>query len=271
MSVTIATFYHFAALPQPAALQPVFKRHMLAHGVTGTILVTPEGLNGTIAGPAQGVESTLNLLRNTPGFATMPHKQSNAPTNPFLRTKVKLKRETIPLGVAINPALAGEYVTPQNWNALISNPDVMVIDTRNDYEVAIGQFTNAHNPKTRTFKQLPAWLQANVPSKSTPIAMYCTGGIRCEKSTAYLKSQGYENVYHLQGGILKYLEDVPQSQSLWQGACYVFDDRVAVNHNLTPAENYQTCPRCNTPVNAAEVRRMYATQICPHCPTTSQE
>jgi len=254
--VTIATFYHFAALPDCATLQPAYKATMLAHNLTGTILVTPEGINATIAGPAQGIAAMLEYLRTDPRLTAMPHKQSFAEANPFLRTKVKLKQETIPLGTAVDPTTPGTYVKPTAWNALIADPRTITIDTRNDYEVKIGQFAGAKNPATRTFKQLPGWLEANLPDDpATPIAMYCTGGIRCEKSTAYLRQQGYTNVYHLEGGILKYLEEVPESESLWQGACYVFDDRVAVNHDLTPATHLQTCPCCNTPVNAADHRR----------------
>ncbi len=254
--VTIATFYHFAALPDCAQLQPAYKAEMLKHALTGTILVTPEGVNATIAGPAAGIAAMLEYLRSDPRLATMPHKQSEAATNPFLRTKVKLKRETIPLGAQVNPTNPGTYVKPADWNTLIADPRTITIDTRNDYEVKIGQFAGAKNPATRTFKQLPGWLEANLPpEKDTPIAMYCTGGIRCEKSTAYLKQQGYKNVYHLEGGILKYLEDVPESESLWQGACYVFDDRVAVKHDLSPATHLQNCPCCNMPVNAADHRR----------------
>jgi UPF0176 protein len=265
MSITIATFYHFAPVPDAAALQPLWKAFLVANNVTGTLLVAPEGINATIAGPAQGVEAVLAMLKQDLRFQTLTHKTSYAETNPFPRTKVRLKKETIPLGVTVDPTNPGQYVKPQDWNALISQPGVITVDTRNDYEVAIGQFQGAQNPNTRTFKELPAWLEENLPAKTTPIAMYCTGGIRCEKSTAYLKAQGYTNVYHLEGGILKYLEDVPEQQSLWQGACYVFDDRVAVTHSLAPASQYQVCRHCNMPVNAADVRRMFSTSACPHC------
>ena len=267
MNVVIDTFYHFSLLEDCAALQYAYKAFLQRHNVTGTILVTPEGVNATIAGPREGVDATLAFLRADPRLATMPHKESFAEVNPFARTKVKLKRETIPLGVTVNPTQAGTYVAANQWNTLIADPSTIVIDTRNDYEVEIGRFTGAQNPATRTFRELPGWLEENLPDdKAVPIAMYCTGGIRCEKSTAYLKSQGYENVYHLEGGILKYLEEVPESESLWQGACYVFDDRVAVNHDLSPATQYQVCTVCNTPINAADVRRGADRAIaCPHC------
>ena len=271
MSFVVATFYHFAALPDCTALQPVYKAKLIAHHVTGTILVTPEGVNATIAGPRSGVDAVLEFLRADPRLATMPHKESFSSVNPFSRTKVKLKRETIPLGVTVNPAQAGTYVSPHGWNSLISSPSTIVIDTRNDYEVAIGQFEGAQNPQTRTFRELPNWLEENLPEdKSIPIAMYCTGGIRCEKSTAYLTAQGYQNVYHLEGGILKYLEEVPEAESLWHGDCYVFDDRVAVTHSLAPATHYQICSACNTPMNAADHRRGADRQTpCPRCSQAS--
>ena len=200
----VATFYHFASMPDAPALQPRYKAEMMANHVTGTILVTPEGVNATIAGPREGVDKVLAFLHADPRLASMTHKESVSQVNPFNRTKVKLKRETIPLGVPVNPTTPGTYVKPREWNALIADPATVTIDTRNDYEVAIGQFTGAQNPATRTFKELPQWLADNLPQdKSTRIAMYCTGGIRCEKSTSYLKDQGYETVYHLEGGILK--------------------------------------------------------------------
>jgi UPF0176 protein len=252
----VATLYHLVPLPAPAAMQAPWKAELLKHAVTGTILLTPEGINGTIAGPEAGVRAALKFMLGHAEFAKLAWKESWSPQNPFPRTKVKLKRETIPLGHPVNPQHAGAYLKPADWNAFISQPNVITIDTRNDYEVQLGQFVGAQNPATRTFKELPAWLEKTLPTdKNVPIAMYCTGGIRCEKSTAYLKERGFENVYHLEGGILKYLEDVPAEQSLWQGACYVFDDRVAVDHSLAPVADLQICKHCNAPVNAADVRR----------------
>lgn len=258
----IATFYHFAALPDCAALQPLWKAFLLKHDVRGTILVTPEGVNATIAGPRAGVDAVLAMLRADSRLAAMTHKESFADTCPFPRTKVRLKKETIPLGVPVDPTNPGTYVKPQEWNALISRPDVIVVDTRNAYEVEIGKFKGAQDPRTRTFKELPAWVEKNLPDKKAPVAMYCTGGIRCEKSTAYLKSQGFENVYHLEGGILKYLEDVPAAQTMWEGACFVFDDRVAVHHDLTPATELQVCPGCNKAVTASDLRRGHGAGCC---------
>lgn len=260
---TVAALYHFAALPDCATLQPVYKAKMLENHLTGTILVTPEGINGTIAGPRTGINTMLAFLRSDPRLASLVHKESESEGQPFQRTKIKLKKETIPLGVAVDPTNPGTYVNSAQWNELIANPATITIDTRNDYEVAIGRFKGAQNPATRTFKELPQWLEANLPTnRETPIAMYCTGGIRCEKSTAYLKQQGYNNVYHLQGGILKYLEETPPESSRWEGACYVFDDRVAVNHDLSPATQYQVCTSCNMPVNAADFRRNGAESPC---------
>ncbi len=265
MTVHVATFYKLVPLAELAGLQRACKAAMVTHGVTGTILVTPEGINGTVAGPQAGLEAVLATLRSHPALHDLTWKLSIAPTTPFQRAKVKVKREVIPLGHPTTPDLAGAYVAPADWNALIANPRTITIDTRNDYEVKIGRFDHALNPQTRTFKELPGWLAENLPAdRSTPIAMYCTGGIRCEKSTAYLRAQGYTDVYHLEGGILKYLEAVPASQSLWRGDCYVFDDRVAVDHQLQPATQYAICPQCNSAVNAADWRRNDITP-CPQC------
>lgn len=262
---TVAALYHFTRLENRAELQSAWKSYMLDHQVTGTILVTPEGINGTIAGPDAGVKSVLGMLENDSRFKGLVYKFSYSPTSPFARTKVKLKKETIPLGVTVDPTNPGTYVKPQDWNGLIARPDVVLVDTRNDYEVKIGQFKGAKNPKTRTFRELPKWVEENLPDRSTPVAMYCTGGIRCEKSTAYLKSLGFHNVYHLQGGILKYLEEVPAEQSLWQGDCFVFDDRVAVRHDLSPASEHQLCRHCSQPMGAAEFKRSGGNNICDDC------
>lgn len=262
---TIATFYHLTPLDNLEGLQKQWKALMLAHDVTGTALVTPEGINGTIAGPDAGVMVVLQAFKAHPPLAPLTWKVSYAATNPFQRTKVKLKREVIPLGYPVKPEMAGTYVAAKDWNDLIAKPDVVLVDTRNDYEVKIGQFKGAHDPKTRTFRDLPAWLAEHLPEDRTaPIAMYCTGGIRCEKSTAYVREQGYTNVYHLEGGILKYLEEVPAAQSLWEGDCYVFDDRVAVNHDLAPATQYSICAQCNSPITAGDLRR-HAEAPCRHC------
>lgn len=262
MPVLIATFYHLTPLPDHAAWQAPWKAALLRNQVTGTVLLTPEGINGTLAGPKAGLLTALNFIRSHPELAGLSWQTSMAERNPFPRCKVKLKKETIPLGHPVLADQAGEYVKAEDWNALLAQPNVVTIDTRNDYEVRLGQFAGALNPATRTFKELPDWLDKTLPDdRDTPIAMYCTGGIRCEKSTAYLKQRGYRKVYHLQGGILQYMAKVPAQQSQWQGACYVFDDRVAVNHSLEPVANLQICPQCNQAVIAADLRR----GGCPRC------
>ncbi|WP_225028680.1 oxygen-dependent tRNA uridine(34) hydroxylase TrhO [Xinfangfangia pollutisoli] len=248
--LTVAALYHFARLADPAALQAPLLDLCQAGGVKGSLLLAPEGVNGTIAGPAAGVASVIAHLRALPGLADLVWKESFAETMPFGRMKVKLKREIVTLGVpGVDPTAAvGRYVAPVDWNALISAPDVAVIDTRNDYEVALGSFEGAVDPGTKTFRDFPAWWAENgARFANKRIAMFCTGGIRCEKSTNYLLSQGVAEVFHLQGGILKYLEEVPEDQSLWQGECYVFDGRVSVGHGLIPGEN-TSCGACRRPV-----------------------
>jgi len=268
-SIVVATFYHFAPIPEGAKYQSALKGVMLKHEVHGTVLVTPEGLNATISGVRAGVDAVLGWIKSDPRFTTMEHKESFTDKQPFMRSKVKLKKETISMGAYANPTEAvGEYVAPKDWNALISRDDVIVVDTRNDYEVHLGVFANALNPKTRTFKDFPAWVKKNLfRHKDKAIAMYCTGGIRCEKSTAYLKHQGFKEVYHLQGGILKYLEEVPAEQSLWQGECFVFDDRVAVDHSLKPSKDAGLCGNCGHSVVAKDMRSsLYVhNKQCPHC------
>jgi UPF0176 protein len=248
--LTVAALYHFAPLPEPAALRAPLLDLCLAQGVKGSLLLAPEGVNGTIAGPAAGIAAVIAHLRGLPGCAGLDWKQSCAETQPFGRMKVKLKREIVTLGVAgVDPrAAVGHYVEAADWNALIAAPDVAVIDTRNDYEVSLGTFRGAVDPQTSAFRDFPAWWAANrARFAGKRIAMFCTGGIRCEKSTNYLLSQGVENVFHLKGGILKYLEDVPEAQSMWQGECYVFDGRVSVGHGLRPGQN-SSCGACRRPV-----------------------
>lgn len=246
----IAALYHFTRLDDPASLRGPLLDLCLAQGVKGSLLLAGEGVNGTIAGPRAGVEAVLAHLRALPGCAGLEWKESHAEALPFGRMKVKLKREIVTMGVAgVDPrASVGHYVAPENWNALISAPDVAVIDTRNDYEVALGTFHGAVDPGTRSFRDFPKWWETNRDRfHDKRIAMFCTGGIRCEKSTNYLLSQGVEQVFHLKGGILKYLEDVPEAASLWQGECYVFDARVSVGHGLVPGRN-SSCGACRRPV-----------------------
>jgi UPF0176 protein len=250
----VAALYHFTCFPDPAALRGPLLDLCLAHGVKGSLLLAGEGINGTIAGPRCGIDAVLAHIRALPGCTDLDWKESHAPTMPFGKMKVKLKREIVTMGQPdVDPqAGVGSYVSPAEWNALISAPDVAVIDTRNDYEVAIGTFEGAIDPGTRSFSQFPHWWEANRDRfHNKRIAMFCTGGIRCEKSTNFLLQQGVENVYHLKGGILKYLEDVPQDQSMWQGECFVFDQRVSVGHGLVPG-TLSSCGACRRPVTAED-------------------
>ena len=250
----VAAFYHFAPLPDPAALRAPLLAECVAAGLRGTILLAPEGVNGTVAGTRQGIDAVLAHLRALPGLAGVAAKESPAPALPFARMKVRLKREIVSMGQpGVNPVAAvGRYVAAADWNALISAPDVAVIDTRNSYEVAIGSFSGAVDPGTATFRDFPAWWQANADRfRGKRIAMFCTGGIRCEKSTNYLLGQGVAQVFHLQGGVLKYLEDVPQDESLWQGECFVFDQRVSVGHGLVPGA-LGLCFACRRPLADAD-------------------
>ena len=246
----IAALYHFTRFPDPASLRGPLLDLCLAEGVKGSLLLAGEGVNGTIAGPRAGIDAVLAHLRALPGCAGLEWKESQADSMPFGRMKVRLKREIVTMGVPdVDPlASVGHYVDADQWNDLIAAPDVAVIDTRNDYEVAIGTFQRAIDPGTRSFREFPQWWQENRERfHNKRIAMYCTGGIRCEKSTNYLLSQGISEVFHLKGGILKYLEDVPADASLWQGECYVFDGRVSVGHGLVPGDN-SSCGACRRPV-----------------------
>lgn len=251
---TIAALYHFTRLPDPAALQAPLLALCKAQGVKGSLLLASEGINGTIAGSRDGIDAVLAHLRALPGCDALEWKESYADTMPFGRVKVRLKREIVTMGQPdINPmARVGHYVDAADWNALIVAPDVAVIDTRNDFEVAIGSFQGAVDPETHAFRDFPSWWQANKGRfDGKRIAMFCTGGIRCEKSTNYLLGQGVEDVFHLKGGILKYLEQVPADESLWQGQCFVFDKRVSVGHGLVPG-NFDTCHACRRPLSADE-------------------
>lgn len=247
---TVAALYHFTRFEDPAALQGPLKTLCQAQGVTGTLLLAQEGINGTIAGCRAGVDAVLAHLRALPGCADLEHKESTASDQPFARMKVRLKREIVTMGQPdVDPrARVGHYVEPADWNALIQSPDVAVIDTRNDYEVAIGTFDGAIDPQTASFRDFPAWWEDNKQRfHNKKVAMFCTGGIRCEKSTNYLLSQGVEDVFHLKGGILKYLEEVPEAESSWQGECFVFDGRVSVSHGLREGPHL-LCHACRRPI-----------------------
>jgi len=251
---TICALYKFVRLDAFETLREPLANKMTSVGVKGTLLLAAEGINGTIAGPQTGVEAVLAFLGEQPGLANISHKESYNEENPFHRTKVKLKKEIVTMGIeGIDPnQVVGTYVKPKDWNALISDPEVLLVDTRNDYEIEIGTFKNAINPNTETFREFPDYVAKNLDkNKHKKVAMYCTGGIRCEKSTAYLKEQGFEEVYHLEGGILKYLEEVPSTETLWEGECFVFDGRVAVNHELEQGQ-YDQCFACRFPLTEAE-------------------
>jgi UPF0176 protein len=270
--LTVAALYHFARFPDPAALKPGLLEVCLAQGVKGSLLLAPEGINGTIAGPREGIDVALEAIRALPGCEKLEWKESFADSMPFGRMKVKLKREIVTMGQPdVDPlARVGNYVAPKDWNALISDTETVVIDTRNDYEVAIGTFQGAVDPGTRAFGEFPDWWQANRERfAGKRIAMFCTGGIRCEKSTNYLLGQGVNQVFHLKGGILKYLEEVPEEQSLWQGQCFVFDDRVSVGHGLVPG-GLKVCGACRRPVVAADqADPVYEEGVC--CPACITE
>ena len=256
--ITVAALYRFARFADPAALRAPLAALCKAQGVKGTLLLAREGINGTIAGSAEGIGAVLAHIRALPDCAALDVKLATAGEQPFHRMKVRLKREIVTMGQPqIDPLHGtGHYVAPADWNALIADPGTVVIDTRNDYEVAIGTFAGAVDPQTAAFSDFPAWFrrererllgEGQVPK----VAMFCTGGIRCEKSTAFLKAEGIEQVYHLQGGILNYLEQVPAEQSLWQGECFVFDERVSVGHGQVPGD-YQLCRACRRPLSAAD-------------------
>ncbi len=269
--VVVTALYHFVALENYQELRQPLLDVMLKNSVRGTLLLASEGINGTIAGAQDGINNVLNWLRQDPRLSAFDSKNSYTNEMPFYRTKVKLKKEIVTMGVqGIDPNLkVGRYVKPADWNELIADPDTILIDTRNDYEYQIGSFKNAVNPNTSTFREFPQYIKDNLDldkNKNKKIAMFCTGGIRCEKSTAYLIEQGFENVFHLRGGILKYLEEVPQEKTMWQGECFVFDNRVAVDHDLEKG-SYEQCYACRYPITKEEMQsKDYAEGVsCPHC------
>ena len=270
--ITIAALYHFTRFPDPAALRQPLLDLCAREGVKGSLLLATEGVNGTIAGPRAGIDAVLAHLRALPGCADLDWKEAQSDEMPFGRMKVKLKREIVTMGIeGVDPrASVGHYLSPAEWNEMITAPDVAVIDTRNDYEVGIGTFQGAIDPGTKSFRDFPAWWEANRDRfHNKRIAMFCTGGIRCEKSTNYLISQGVEDVFHLKGGILKYLEDVPEEQSLWNGECYVFDGRVSVGHGLVPGD-YLSCGACRRPVSTGDrLHPSYEEGVC--CPACVKE
>jgi len=249
-NVVVAALYRFAKFPDFESFREPLQNLMVKECVKGTLLLAAEGINGTIAGSRQGIDVVIGWLKKDPRFTGLEVKESYVNGNPFYRTKVKLKKEIVTMGVeGIDPNhIVGTYVDPSDWNDLISDPEVLLLDTRNDYEVEIGTFENAVNPDTETFREFPDYVSKELdPKKQKKVAMFCTGGIRCEKSTAYLKQQGFEEVFHLKGGILNYLEQVPEEESMWKGECFVFDNRVTVNHRLEKGD-YDQCHACRLPI-----------------------
>jgi UPF0176 protein len=265
----VAALYKFTPLDTLADQQSRLRDLCEANAVFGTLLLAAEGLNGTIAGPEAGVRRVLDALRALPGCHDLEHKESWADAQPFLRMKVRLKKEIVTMGVpGVDPnAAVGTYVEPKDWNALITAPDVVTIDTRNDYEVRIGQFEGALNPETVSFREFPAWFRNFRETRPNGrIAMYCTGGIRCEKATSLAVTDGVDEVFHLKGGILKYLETIPEDDSLWRGECFVFDRRVAVKHGLEEGD-FTTCHACREPLGPEDLKSdlFVPGQACPNC------
>lgn len=264
-----AALYKFVSLPDYKSLQQPILDACLKHNIKGTLLLAEEGINGTIAGKPADIQAVLAYLRQDSRLSDLEHKESYADNHPFYRMKVKLKKEIVTMGVPeVNPNfVVGTYVKPEDWNNIISDPDVIVLDTRNDYETHIGTFKGAIDPKTTTFREFPKYVEQNLDkTKHKKVAMFCTGGIRCEKASSYMKQQGFEEVYHLQGGILKYLETVPKDKSLWEGECFVFDQRVGVKHGLEVGE-YDQCYACRMPLSPEELKSdKYTPGIsCPYC------
>lgn len=269
-AILLAALYKFVRLPDYEALRPVYKQRMLDADIRGTILLAEEGINGTISGTPEAVHAFLDYLRADPRLADVEHKESFFDRHPFARTKVRLKKEIISMGIPADPnEKVGQYLTPQEWNTLLQDPDVLLLDSRNDYETHLGTFKGAVDPHIDNFKQLPDYVEKHLdPKKHKKVATFCTGGIRCEKFTTYLLDKGFEEVYHLKGGILKYLEEIPAEKSLWEGECFVFDQRVGVGHNLEPSADASMCFACGHPLlpeDRAHADYVYE-QSCPYCP-----
>jgi len=269
--IVVAALYKFVTLEDFHELREPLLEACLAAEIKGTLLLAQEGINGTIAGSRKGVDTVLTYLRSDPRLAGLQHKESYDEHMPFYRMKVKLKKEIVTMGVTgIDPNdVVGTYVKPRDWNALVNDPEVVLIDTRNDYEVGIGTFSGAVDPRTTTFREFPAYVRENYdPAKHKKVAMFCTGGIRCEKASAFMLNEGFEEVYHLEGGILKYLEEVPEADSIWEGECFVFDSRVAVDHQLEKGQ-YDQCYGCRHPITEGDkLSEKYIKGVC--CPACHQ-
>ena len=268
-NTVVCALYRFVSLDNYKEIQTPLLNIMNTNEVKGTLLLASEGINGTIAGQQEGIDNVLNWLKFDARLANLTTKFSFDDRNPFLRTKVKLKKEIVTMGVeGIDPnKTVGTYVKAKDWNALISDPEVLLVDTRNDYEISIGTFENAVDPKTTNFREFPQYVKEHLdPKQHKKVAMFCTGGIRCEKSTAYLKEQGFNEVYHLEGGVLKYLEEVPEEETMWKGECFVFDNRVSVNHQLEKGQ-YDQCHGCRLPITEDDKKSpKYMSGVsCHHC------
>jgi UPF0176 protein len=267
--IVVAAFYKFAKLPDFKQLQAPFLEFCLSVNINGTILLAAEGVNGTVAGSRSGIDSLISFLKAEPRLHDIEHKESFTNEPPFDRMKVKLKKEIVPLGVStVDPnELVGTYVSPEEWNELISDPEVITVDTRNGFEVDIGTFKGAIDPKTKRFRDFPAFVSNTLdPDKHKKVAMFCTGGIRCEKASSYMLQQGFKEVFHLKGGILKYLEKIPADKSLWDGECFVFDQRIAVGNGLVVGDHEQ-CYACRHPVSPQdrESSKFRLGVSCPYC------
>lgn len=268
-NIVVSALYKFVTLEQPESLREPLLEFLNQQDIRGTLILANEGINGTVSGSREAIDALYDWFHQHPPLDSVSYKESFFNEQPFYRTKVKLKREIVTMGVeGIDPRKAvGTYVKPKDWNALISDPEVLLIDTRNDYEVDIGTFQGAINPVTDTFREFPAYVKEHLdPNKHKKVAMFCTGGIRCEKSTAFLKEQGFDEVFHLEGGILKYLEEVPADNSMWDGECFVFDNRVSVGHGLEPGD-FQLCHACRKPLSAEDRERPEFEEglSCHHC------
>ena len=269
MALTVATFYKFVALPDYTNLQTPLQAACQQQAIKGTILLAKEGINGTIAGTRNAIDAVFAHIKADPRLVDIDIKESPATEPPFAKLKVRLKKEIVTIGLPeVSPTQqVGTYVPPTEWNKVIADPEVTVIDTRNDYEVGMGTFQGARNPETDVFNEFPDYVKENLdPTKNKKVAMFCTGGIRCEKASSYMLSHGFEEVYHLKGGILKYLEEVPEEESLWEGECFVFDERVAIKHGLETG-SYDMCYACGHPISAEDKNApSYESEVsCPHC------
>ncbi len=269
MNIVVAALYHFSHLDNYQDLRKPLQSFCSEQKIKGTLLLAEEGINGTIAGSREGIDAVLEYLRQDTRLSQLSYKESYTEGYPFYRMKVKLKKEIVPLGVeGVSPTKkVGTYVKPKEWNQLLLDPEVVVIDTRNDYEVRVGTFKNAQNPETERFRDFPGYIKGNLDQKEhKKVAMFCTGGIRCEKASSFMLEEGFEEVYHLQGGILKYLEEVPEEESLWEGECFVFDQRVTVLHGLKEGEHV-LCFGCRSPLSNEDIHSPHYKEgiSCPYC------